>query len=298
MNRIIECVPNFSEGRDKKVIEEIADIVRKNKGTKLLDYSMDENHNRSVITFVGELEAVEEASFDMVKKASELIDLSGHKGEHPRMGATDVMPFIPIKNVDMVQCVELAKRLGKRVGGELEIPVYLYEEACQCEERRNLADVRRGQYEGYFEKIKLDDWTPDFGPREVNKKSGCIAIGARNFLVAFNINLATDNVEVAKSIAKVVRHSSGGLRYVKAMGVTLESRGIVQVSMNLTNFEKTSMYRAFEMVKMEAKRYGVNVIGSEVIGMVPMKALVDTATYYLQLENFGVERVLERKIYE
>jgi glutamate formiminotransferase len=296
MVKIVECVPNFSEGVRDEIIEIIVNEVTKVSGVSLLDYSMDKDHNRSVVTFIGSVEGVEEAAFQMVKKASELIDMRKHKGEHPRMGATDVLPFIPIKNVTMDECVELAKRVGRKIGTELQIPVYLYEEAASTKERTNLAEVRKGQYEGFFDKIKDPLWKPDFGPETMNEKSGCIAVGARVPLVAYNVNLGTNDINIANNIAKLVRHLGGGLRFVKAMGVKLEERNIVQVSMNLVNYEKTSIYRAFEMVKMEAKRYGVSVVGSEIIGLVPGRALIDSAAYYLQLENFHPEQVLENRL--
>lgn len=298
MAKIIECVPNFSEGRNKEVIEAIVQEVRIVDGVKLLDYSSDADHNRTVVTVVGNPEAVSNAVFNLVKKAAELIDMTVHQGGHPRMGATDVVPFIPVKDMTMEECVEVAKSIGKRIGEELDIPVYLYEDAAATPGRKNLADVRKGQYEGFFEKIKLPEWKPDFGPQKMNAKSGCTAVSARVPLVAYNVNLGTDNLEIANNIAKTVRFIGGGLRFVKAMGVKLEDRGIVQVSMNLVNYEKTAVYRAFEMVKMEAKRYGVPVVGSEVIGLVPMKALVDCAEYYLQIENFSAEQILENRIAE
>lgn len=298
MGRIVECVPNFSEGRNKEIIEEIVEEVRKVKGAKLLDYSSDEDHNRTVVTFVGGPEAVEEAAFNLAKKASELIDMRKHKGGHPRMGATDVIPFIPIKDITTAECVEISKRVGKRIGEELSIPVYLYEDSATCPLRKNLSDIRKGQYEGFFEKIKDKNWQPDFGPCVMNERSGVTAVGARVPLVAFNVNLGTSDIEIANKIARNVRFIGGGLRFVKAMGVKLEQRNIVQVSMNLVNYEKTAVYRAFEMVKMEAKRYGVPVVGSEVIGLVPMKALIDCAEYYLQIENFSMDQVLEKRIAE
>ena len=298
MAKIIECVPNFSEGIDKKKIEAIVDGVRKTEGVKLLDYSSDKDHNRSVVTFVGSPEGVLEAAFNLTKIASETIDMTLHHGEHPRMGAVDVIPFIPVSEVTMEECIEIANRLGERIGRELSIPVYLYEEAAKCEGRKNLADVRRGQYEGFFEKIKKEEWRPDFGPCVMNVKSGAVAVGARVPLVAFNVNLGTNNIDIANNIAKKVRFIGGGLRCVKAMGVKLQDRDIVQVSMNLVNYEKTAVYRAFEMVKMEAKRYGVPVVGSEVIGLTPMKALIDCAEYYLQIENFSMDQILENRISE
>ncbi len=298
MSKLIECVPNFSEGRNKPVIEKIVDEVRKTEGVKLLDYSSDEDHNRTVVTMVGSPEGIELAAFNLAKRASELIDMSIHQGGHPRMGATDVVPFIPISDVIMEECIEIAKRVGKRIGEELNIPVYLYEDAASTVNRKNLAEVRKGQYEGFFDKIKKDEWKPDYGPIQMNVKSGCTAVGARVPLVAFNVNLGTNNLEIADSIAKKVRFIGGGLRFVKAMGVKLEDRGIVQVSMNLVNYEKTAVYRAYEMVKMEANRYGVNVVGSEVIGLLPMKALIDTAEYYLQIENFSMDQILEKRVAE
>jgi glutamate formiminotransferase len=298
MAKIIECVPNFSEGKNKEIIESIIDEVRKVEGIKLLDYSSDTDHNRTVVTFIGSPDRVKEAAFNLTKRASELIDMTTHKGGHPRMGATDVIPFIPIADVDMDECIEIARQVGKRIGDELNIPVYLYESAATRPERVNLADVRKGQYEGFFEKIKEEDWKPDFGPSEMNVKSGATAVGARVPLVAYTVNLGTSDINIADKIAKTVRHIGGGLRFVKAMGVKLEERNIVQVSMNLTNYEKTAVYRAHEMVKMEAKRYGVPVVGSEVIGLVPMKALIECAEYYLQIENFSMDQVLEKRIME
>lgn len=298
MAKLIECVPNFSEGRNREIIETVIDEVRRAEGVKLLDYSSDADHNRTVVTMVGSPEGIEAAAFNLAAKAAELIDMRVHHGEHPRMGATDVVPFIPISDVTMDECIDLAKRVGKRMGEELNIPVYLYEDAAQVPERRNLADVRKGQYEGFFEKITKPEWKPDFGTAKMNEKSGCTAVGARVPLVAFNVNLGTDNLAVADSIAKKVRFIGGGLRFVKAMGVKLEDRGIVQVSMNLVNYEKTAVYRAYEMVKMEAQRYGVPVVGSEVVGLVPMKALIDAAEYYLQIENFSLDQILEKRVGE
>ena len=298
MEKILECIPNFSEGRDKEKIERIVDGIRKTEEVKLLDYSSDKDHNRTVVTFIGTVEGVENAIINMAKAVYENIDMTIHKGEHPRMGALDVVPFVPVKNVSMEECIALANRVGKEIGERFQIPVYLYEDAAKSEGRRNLAVVRKGQYEGFFDKIKQEDWKPDYGPSEVNLKGGCVSVGARVPLVAFNVNLNTSDIEIATNISKVVRHIGGGLRYVKAMGVSLEERNITQVSMNLVNYEKTSVYRAFEMIKMEAKRYGVSVVGSEVIGLVPMEALIDCARYYLQLENFSSEQILEKRIYE
>lgn len=298
MSKLVECVPNFSEGRDKEIIEKIVDEVRKTEGVKLLDYCSDKDHNRSVVTFIGGPEETKEAAFKLIKKASELIDMSKHSGAHPRMGATDVVPFIPIRDITTEECVQIAKDLGKKVGDELNIPVYLYEDAASCPERQNLANVRKGQYEGFFEKIKKPEWKPDFGPSEMNKKSGATVIGARFPLIAYNVNLGTDNIEIANAISRRIRHISGGLRYAKAVGVMLNERNIAQVSINMVNYEKTAIYTIQEMVKMEAKRYGVPVIGAEVIGLVPMKALIDCAEYYLQIENFDIKQVLETNLSE
>ncbi|WP_138206606.1 glutamate formimidoyltransferase [Haloimpatiens lingqiaonensis] len=298
MARLVECIPNFSEGRNKEVVEKIVDAVRKTEGAKLLDYSSDASHNRSVVTFIGTPEAVEEAMVNMAEKVYENIDMRNHKGEHPRMGALDVVPFVPITGVTMEECIEIANRVGKTIGEKFNIPVYLYEKAASNKGRENLATVRKGQYEGFFEKIKDADWKPDYGPCEVNEKGGCVAIGARVPLIAYNINLDTDNVEIADKIAKVIRHLGGGLRYVKALGVKIEDRNMAQVSINVVDYQKTALYRVFEMVKMEARRYGVNVIGSEVIGLIPMGAIFQTAEYYLQFENFSTEQVLETRIWE
>lgn len=298
MAKIIECVPNISEGRRKDIIESIIDEVRKTEGVKLLDYAPDADHNRTVVTFIGSPENVSAAAFRLAKKASELIDMSQHHGGHPRMGATDVVPFIPVSDVTMQECIDIAKETGRRIGDELGIPVYLYEDAASRPERSNLADIRKGQYEAFFEKMKHEEWKPDFGPFKMNEKSGVTAVGARVPLVAFNVNLGTSDIDIANNIAKAVRFIGGGLRYVKAMGVKLDERNIVQVSMNLVNYEKTAVYRAYEMVKMEAKRYGVPVVGSEVIGLIPMKALIDCAEYYLGIENFRIDQVLEKRIVE
>ncbi len=295
MKKLMECVPNFSEGRDEAIVEQIIDEVRKIEGITILDYSSDKDHNRTVLTMIGSPEQVKMAAINSAKKAAELIDMSKHEGAHPRMGATDVIPFTPVANVTIDECIEVAKAVGAEIGS-WGIPVYLYEDAASTPDRKNLAAVRKGQYEGFFEKIKGEEWKPDFGPQEMNVKSGCTAVGARVPLVAFNINLDTPNVEIADKIAKKIRHIGGGLRYVKAIGLKLEERNQTQVSMNLVNYEKSAVYQAFEMVKMEARRYGVNVVGSEVIGTVPMKSLIDVAEYYLQIENFSMDQILEKRL--
>lgn len=295
MAKLVEFVPNFSEGRDKEKVEKIVDAARKIKDLKILDYSSDEDHNRSVVTIIGSPEAVTQAAIDMAKVAISVIDMRTHEGAHPRFGAVDVVPFTPVSDVTMEECVAIANTVGKAYG-EMGIPVYLYEDACTKEDRRNLASVRKGQYEGFFEKIKDPNWVPDYGPAEMNEVSGCSAVGARAALVAFNVNLDTDRFEVADAIAKKIRHIGGGLRFVKAMGVKLEERNQVQVSMNLVNYEKSAVYQAFEMIKMEARRYGVNIVGSEVIGTVPMRSLLVAAEYYLQIENFDMNQILEKRL--
>lgn len=294
----MECVPNFSEGYDLNKIEKIADSFRAKPGVKLLDYSSDADHNRSVITVVGEPEALKEAVIEAIGKAIELIDLTKHTGQHPRMGAVDVVPFIPIRGCTMEEAIKLSKEVGRAVSERYNLPVYLYEKSASASHRENLASVRKGEFEGYAEKIKLPEWQPDFGPAERHPTAGVVAIGARMPLVAYNVNLGTDKLEIATEIAKKVRFIGGGLRYCKAMGVELKERGIVQVSMNMTDYTHTALYRAFELIRIEARRYGVPVVGSEVIGLVPLDALVDCATYYLGLENFSVNQVLEVQIME
>lgn len=298
MAKLIQCVPNFSEGRNKEIIESIVEEIRKMDGVKLLDYSMDRDHNRSVVTFIGEPKKIIEAAFNAAKVASKLIDMKTHAGGHPRMGATDVIPFIPISDVTMEDCIEYSKILGKRIGEELDIPVFLYEKSATSSNRENLADVRRGQYEGMADKLKQEEWKPDFGPNVLNEKAGVTAVGARMPLVAFNVNLGTDDVEIAKKIAKVVRARTGGFTYCKAIGLEITERGIVQVSMNMVDYTMTSLFRVFDTIEREANRYGVNVIGSEIIGLVPMQALIDVADYYLKLENFDSSQVLEKRMFE
>jgi len=294
----MECVPNFSEGRDKARVEQIADTFRGREGVKLLDYSSDADHNRSVITVVGEPEALKAAVIDAIGRAVELIDLTRQSGQHPRMGAVDVVPFIPIRNVTMEEAIALSKEVAEAVGKKFQLPVFLYEKSATATHRENLATVRKGEFEGLREKMLLPEWQPDYGPAAPHPTAGAVAVGARMPLVAYNVNLGTDNLEIASAIAKKVRFVGGGLRYCKAMGVTLGERGITQVSMNLTDFTKTAIYRAHELVRIEAQRYGVPVVGAEVIGLVPMEALVDAAAYYLGLENFSMSQVLEAKLME
>lgn len=289
MAQIVELVPNFSEGKNEDIIEGLVEVASSVDGAKLVDHSIDVNHNRSVFTLIGNPEPIEEVAFRLIKYASENIDMTKHQGGHPRMGATDVCPFVPVKNITVEECVEIANHLGKRVNEELDIPVFLYEEAATRPERKNIAMVRKGQFEGMPEKLKEEDWAPDFGKREIHPTAGVTAIGVRTFLIAFNVNLDTDNVEIANKIARTVRNSNGGYEGVKGMGVMLEDRQIAQVSMNMTNYEITPLYRAFEAIKFEAKRYGVNIIGSEIIGLSPAKALIDAAEYYLQIEEFNYD---------
>ncbi len=296
MKKIIESVPNFSEGRREEVVLEIVKQAEETDNVWVFDWSMDRDHNRSVVTVVGEPEGVAEAAFKMAKKACELIDLRHHTGAHPRMGAVDVIPFVPIKNSSMEECVEISKKVGKRIGEELNVPVYLYEKAATSPERENLSNIRKGQFEGFFEKIKSPEWTPDFGPHSVHPTAGVVAVGAREYLIAFNVNLRTTDVKIADKIARAVRHSSGGYRFVKAMGVELKEKGMVQVSMNMTNYKKTPLFRVFETIKREAQRYGVAVAGSEIIGMIPLDTLVRTMNFYLGIDDFTSERVIENRL--
>lgn len=299
IKRIMECVPNFSEGRDLDKVEKIANVFRGKAGLKLLDYSWDSDHNRSVITLVGEPGPLGDAVVEAVGVARDIIDMNFHQGQHPRMGAADVIPFIPIKNVTMEEAIELSKRVGKAIGEEYDIPVFLYEKSASALHRENLADVRRGQYEGLEDKLKnLGLWTPDFGPVKPHPTFGAVAVSARMPLCAYNVNLNTDNLDIAAAIAKKVRFMGGGLRYCKAMGVELRERKQTQVSMNLTDYTKTSIYSAFEMIRMEAARYGVSVVGSEVIGLLPQQALIDCAEYYLGIENFSNNQIIENRIME
>ncbi len=298
MQQIIECVPNFSEGRDPQKIEKIVDNFRGRKGVKLLDYSADEDHNRCVVTVVGERDALRDAVIAAVGTAVEIIDLTSHSGQHPRMGAVDVIPFIPIKGATMDECVELSKEVGRTVAELYSLPVFLYEKSASAPHRENLAAIRKGEFEGMEEKIQLPEWTPDYGPRHRHPTAGTVAIGARMPLVAFNINLNTPRLDIATAISKKIRHINGGYRFVKALGVDLADRGIVQVSINMTDYTRTSLYRVFETVRFEARRWGVTIAGSEIIGLVPMQALVDTAEYYLGLEDFSINQVLETRIAE
>lgn len=298
MNQIIECVPNFSEGRDLEKIEKIVDSFRGKQGVKLLDYSNDQDHNRCVVTVVGEREPLKDAVIEAIGKAVELIDLTKHEGQHPRMGAVDVVPFIPIRNASMEDCIALSKEVGEEVAKLYNLPVFLYEKSASAPHRENLAAIRKGEFEGMEEKIHEPQWHPDFGPEQRHPTAGTVAVGARMPLVAFNINLNTDRLDIATAIGKRIRHMNGGFRFVKAMGVELSDRGIVQVSINMTDYTRTALYRVFETVKFEAARWGVTIAGSEIIGLVPMAALIDTAEYYLGIEDFSMAQVLESRIME
>ena len=297
MKKILECVPNFSEGRDLKKIEKIVQPFRGKDGVKLLDYQNDEDHNRSVVTVVGEPEALKTAVVDAMGVAIELIDMRSHEGQHPRMGAVDVVPFIPVKNISVQEAVDISKATAKIAAETYGLPIFLYEQSATKPERQNLATIRKGQFEAMAEKLKQEQWAPDYGPAQVHPTAGVTAMGARMPLVAFNVNLDTDRLEVADFIAKKVRHISGGLRYCKGIGIELKDRGIVQVSMNMTDYTKTALYRVVELIKIEARRYGVNVVGSEIIGLVPMEAMIDAAVYYLGVEDFSMDQVLESRIY-
>ena len=290
MAKIIESIPNISEGRNKEVIEACVDQIRETEGCLLLDYSSDESHNRTVITYMGSPEACEEASVKLAKKAVELIDLTKHEGEHPRMGCVDVMPFVPIKDATMDDCIELSKKVGKHIAEEADLPVFLYEKSASAPHRENLAKVRKGQFEGMAEKVQQEEWEPDFGGRRIHPTGGVVGVSARPPLVAYNINLGTGDIEIAKKIGKIIREAGGGLHCVKAMGVMLEERNIAQVSINMTDFTVTPLHRVTELVRAEAARYGVPIIGTELIGLAPMKALLDAAEFYLQIEDFDADK--------
>jgi glutamate formiminotransferase / 5-formyltetrahydrofolate cyclo-ligase len=296
MKKIVECVPNFSEGRDAGRIEKIVASFQGRVGIKLLDYQKDGDHNRLVVTVAGEPEPLREAVVAAVKTAVEIIDMRQHKGQHPRMGAVDVIPFIPVQGVTMEEAVALSREVAREVWETCRLPVFLYEASATDPARKDLSVIRKGQFEGMPEKLKSPEWKPDFGGAEIHPTAGVVAIGARMPLVAFNVNLDTNDMEIADSIAKAVRHISGGLRYCKAIGVELREHNIVQVSMNMTDFTKTPLYRVVELIRIEAKRYGANVVGSEIVGLVPMKALIDSAAYYMGLEGFGIEQVLEARL--
>jgi glutamate formiminotransferase len=295
--KIIETVPNFSEGRRKEVIEPIVAAVRQaSGGARVLDLSSDPDHNRSVLTLAGDPEQVRRSILALFEAALPRIDLRTHAGGHPRMGAVDVVPFVPVAAATMAECVALSRSVGEEVARRFSLPIYLYEEAASAEHRKNLADVRKGEFEGLRDKMKDPLWVPDFGPSQPHPSAGASAFGAREFLIAFNVNLDTPHLEIADRIARAIRHSSGGLRYCKAMGVALADRGIAQVSINMTHFTKTPLHRVLEMVKSEASRHGVAVLGTEIVGLVPGDALLAAADFYLRLEGFDPSQVLENRL--
>jgi glutamate formiminotransferase len=290
--KILQCVPNFSEGRDPNFLKELETVLARFP-VKVLDLSRDKDHNRTNATLLGAPEAVEAAAIAVTSRALNLIDMQKHKGSHPRMGAVDVVPFVPIRNMTMTEAVEIARRFGRTFAETHQIPVFFYEEACTSEARRNLTDIRRSEYEGMARKLQDPAWTVDAGPQRLNEKSGVTAVGARMPLIAFNVNLHTNDPEVAKKIANAVRHVGGGLRYVKAMGLRLEDKGIVQISMNLVNYQRTPIHRAVELIKTEAARYGVQVKECELVGMVPVEALEEVVSYYLQMPKFNSKQIVE-----
>jgi glutamate formiminotransferase / 5-formyltetrahydrofolate cyclo-ligase len=296
MARLIESVPNISEGRRPDVVDAAVAALRAVPGLRVLDVQSDRDHNRSVLTVAGDDEALYNGLLGLFAVAVERIDLRAHQGEHPRLGAVDVVPFIPIEGASMADCVALARRVAEAAAARHGIPIFLYEEAATAPHRRNLEDIRRGQFEGLAEKLRDPAWQPDFGPREAHPSAGATVVGARAALIAYNINLGTGDLEVARRIAKAIRHSSGGYRHVKAMGVMLEQRKLAQVSINMTDFKRTPLHRVFETVRSEAERHGVHVVGSEIVGLVPSEALFDAAEHYLRLEGFSAAQVLERKI--
>jgi len=297
MTRLIECVPNFSEGRDQSKIDALVAAMQSVDGVYVLDRESDADHNRCVVTLAGEPEPVAEAALRGVGKALELIDLTKHSGAHPRLGAADVIPFIPVDGVSLEECAALAKKTGREIWERYRIPVYFYEAAAARPERANLENVRKGQFEGIRDEVLTNpERAPDVGEARLHPTAGAVIVGARKFLIAYNINLNTPDVEIAKKIGKAIRFSNGGLRYVKAMGVDLHARHVAQVSINLTDYEQTPIHRAFEMVRSEAARYGVSIIGSEVVGLIPKRALEMTADFYLQLENFSAAQVFENRL--
>lgn len=296
MAKILECVPNISEGSDQEKIEQIIAEITAVENVKLIDYSSDKDHNRTVITFLGDPEAVVEAAYRMAVKACKLIDMSKHHGGHPRMGAVDVMPLIPISDISTEEAIEMSQKLGEKIARDAQIHVTLYEQSATAPHRENLADIRRGQYEGMPEKIKQAEWIPDYGPEEFNPKTGVMALGVRPPLVAYNINLATPNVDIAKEIANAIRFAKGGYRYCKAMGLYIEETGKAQVSMNLVNPDYTTIFRVFETVKREAESHGTYVTDSEIVGLVPLKNIVDSAKFYLKLKDFDSKQILEQNL--
>lgn len=295
MTKLVECIPNFSEGRNQDVIDQLVEEVKKVAGVKLLNINVDPNYNRTVLTFVGEPGPIETAAFNCCAKATELIDMEKHYGQHPRIGATDVIPFIPVSEITTVECVDLANSLGTKIAEKLNIPVYMYEEAAKTPNRKLLQNVRKGEYEALKDEIGNPDRRPDYGPAVMHPTAGAIAIGVRGPLIAYNINLGTNDIQIAKKIANYLREAKGAFKDARAMGVLIEDRNIAQVS-TMINPKVVSIYRVFEIVKMEAQRYGVNVVGSEICGLVQREAIYESAAYYLRLEGFDPKQVLEDNI--
>jgi len=299
MVEVVECVPNFSEGRRPEVVEALAQAIASVEGVQLLDREMDASHNRSVITFIGSRAAVAEAAFQGAKKAVELIDMNLHRGEHPRIGALDVLPFVPIAGVAMEACVALAREVGQRIAEELQVPVYLYARAATRPDRRILADIRRGEYEGLKSEIEtVPDRRPDFGPARLHPTAGAIAVGARPILIAWNVNLATTDLGLAKRIAKEIRESDGGFPAVQAKGFELKDKGMVQVSMNALDYRATNLVTVFDAIKARAAAAGVGIAGTEVVGLIPLDALLDAANAYFHLKDFQRGQILEARLWE
>lgn len=297
MIKIVQAVPNFSEGRDIEKINRIVDSVRNIDGVKLVDYSSDKSHNRTVVTLLGDISQILIALEILAENIFKEIDMRLHKGAHPRSGALDVCPIIPIKNIDMEEVCKYAEKLGQTIGN-MGVPVYMYEYNASSENRKNLATIRRGEYEGFFDKINIPEWKPDFGPNIMNKKTGVCVVGARDVLIAFNVNLNTNKIEIARAVSDKIRNIGGGLRFVKALPIYLEEKDLVQVSMNLVNYKKSSIYSVVELIKIEARRYGVSVLETELIGAMPMDALIQTAKYYLQIDGLKQSQILENSLLE
>ncbi len=298
MSKLMECVPNISEGRDSKIVEACVNEVRNIQGVKLIDYSSDPDHNRSVITFVGTAEPVKEAAFALTKKAMELIDLNHHSGTHKRMGAVDVIPFIPLGNSTMEDCIKASEEVAERIGTELSIPVYLYANSAKRKHCKKLPTIRKGEFEGFKDKIALEKWCPDFGPSTRHDTFGCVAVGAREFLIAYNIYLNTTDKKVASTIAKSLRESGGGHKHLQAMGMYIDEKALVQVSMNILDFNKLPLYRVVELIRIEARKWGCDIKETELIGLIPLQAILDTFSYYTQLPSLTPEQVIEMKIHE
>jgi glutamate formiminotransferase len=294
--KTIECVPNISEGRNLEIVEQCVDEIRNIPELKLIDYSSDPDHNRSVITFIGPIEKVIQGAFQLAKKAVELIDLNQQKGTHPRMGAVDVIPFVPLTNATMQDCIDASLFLGEKIGRELNLPVYLYANSAKSEDRKKLPSIRKGEFEGMTEKMKDPKWIPDFGPSTKHPTAGVVAIGGREFLVAFNIYLNTIDEQIAQNIAQSIRESSGGHRFLQAKGMLIQEKNMTQVSMNILDFQKLPLYRVIELVRTEAKRYGVSIIETELIGLIPVQAVLNSFAYYAQLPDLKQNQIIELKL--